>query len=76
MVAANLAKHLECLNGQLSRGRQYQRAESIEFGPSFTVKQFEYGDEEGQSFAAAGLGGTENVAALEGEGDCAGLDVG
>jgi len=76
MVPPNLPQHLEDLHGEFTSRREDEGAEPVVFGPSGPVELFEDGYEEGEGLAAAGLGGSEDVEALEGEGDGAGLDLG
>ena len=66
VVPANFPQHVEDLNGQLSGRADYEGAEPVVLGPSCVVELLENGDEESEGLAAAGLGGTEDVVALEG----------
>lgn len=76
MVAADLAKHLENLYGQLTSGRDDEGAESVIFGPSLAIELFKDRDKEGKGLAAACLGCAEDVAAFQCQRNGAGLDVG
>ncbi|KAJ0161195.1 hypothetical protein CTA2_6617, partial [Colletotrichum tanaceti] len=76
VVAADLAQDLEDLGGQLAGRGDDEGAEAVVLGPSRAVELLEDGDDEGERLSAAGLGGAEDVGALEGEGHGARLDVG
>ncbi|GJD00511.1 hypothetical protein ColKHC_09336 [Colletotrichum higginsianum] len=76
VVAADLAQDLEDLGGQLAGRGDDEGAKAVVLGPSRAVQLLEDGDDEGERLSAAGLGGAEDVGALEGEGHGARLDVG
>ncbi len=76
MVPPNLPQHIKDLDGQLSGRADDEGPEPVVLGPSCVVQLFENGDEESERLAAAGLGGAEDVVALEGEGDRGSLDIG
>lgn len=68
VVLPHLLQRLERLLGELSGGADDQRAEPIVSGPLLAEEALQDGNKEGQGFPGSRLRGTENVFALEGEG--------
>ena len=76
-MLANLAQDVKDLDGEFA-GRRQDEGTKAGVGTDVleAVEVLENGNEEGERFAAAGFGCTEDVAPLESEWDGLGLDVG
>ena len=64
------------MDGEFAGGGEDEGAEAIVLGPLCAVELFEDGDQEGEGLSTARLGGSEDIVALEGEGNGLGLDIG
>jgi hypothetical protein len=76
VVPTNLAEDFKDLDGEFAGGGEDEGPETIVLGPLRAVKLFEDGNQESEGLSAARLGGSEDVVALEGEGNGLSLDVG